>query len=505
MSIANIKPENITSLSTIHGNFVHPIENLFTISNGTESDVLAGYNETTNLIAKFIGQAGTEGKSVRALGGNWSWTKVGYTNNWILSSIRLNRIKRIAAQEVDPSYGVHEQDKLVFVQCGCSILELNRALESLGRSIKTSGASNGQTIAGLISNGTHGAAIDFGSSPDFVTGLHIILSLERHVFLEPASRPVVSDLFIEKIGAELIRNDDLFYAALVSFGSFGFIHGVMIETDPLFLLNMFRKRIASADITPLMETLDFTNTSFLPHPGRRPHHFQVTINPFATDEGYYTTVMYKEPHRDSYPRIQFDASIAGPGEDAPILLGRLTGLLPGISPLIVKQTLKAAYKNIDNAWGTHGEVFAATPVKGKVLSCAIGIPVAHTNEVLDICFHLNKKHSFVGIFACRFIKPTKALLGFTRFSPTCVAEFDSFETGSTWRFYRDLWQELENSGIPYTFHWGKVNNLDAAKVAKMYGPGVEKWIQARNSLLSPKMLQVFTNDFMKQTGLDLII
>ena len=501
MASARIQATNIKLLSTVHENFKQPIDNLFNIFNGDNPNVLAGYNETTTAIQQFLADALQKKKSVRALGGNWSWTKVGFTKDWMLSTTRLNRIKRTLPEEIESSFGNFESDKLVFAQCGSSIQELNTVLRSLGRSLKTSGASNGQTIAGLISNGTHGSAIDTGSSPDYVVGLHLIVGPNKHVYIERASKPVVTNVFIQKIGAEHIRDDSIFNSALVSFGSFGFIHGVMIETDPLYLLNVFRKPMSGDVVRPLMQTLDFTNAPFLPRPNIRPFHFQVTINPYDIQKGYYVTVMYKEKYREDYPRIVTDFNKAGPGEDAPILLGRITDLVPQITPLIVSTTIKSGYNEIDNAWGTHGEVFTTTMLRGKILSTAMGIAVENTNKVMDIASRLSKEHSFVGVFSCRFVKQTFATVGFTKFPFTCIAEFDSFEAQSTWRFFNALWKELDDAAIPYTFHWGKINNLDASRVRKMYGSKLDEWLAARNKLVPKEMLPIFTNEFMVQTGL----
>jgi hypothetical protein len=501
MALPRIEPVNITRLSTVHENFTHSIENLFNFRNGDNPSVLGGYNETTKLIQQFLGDALQQQKTVRVLGGNWSWTTVGFAKHWIVSTGRLNRLKRTMPEEIEQSQGVFETDKFFFAQCGCSILELNRAFQSLGRSIKTSGASNGQTIAGLISNNTHGSAIDFGSSTEFVVGLHIVTGPNNHVYIERASKPVVTDVFIEKIQAELIRDDEIFNAALVSFGSFGFIHGVMMETEPVFLYNMFRKQYENEHVRPLMQSLDFTNTNFLPRPNQRPFHFQVIINPFENKIRPYVTAMYKAPYREPYPKIVPDINKAGPGEDAPIILGRLTALVPSITPLIVSTTLKNAYRNINDAWGTHGEVFTATLARGKVLSAAMGVSVENTNKVADIALEVNKQHPFAGIFAFRYVKQTQATLGFTKYPTTCIAEFDSFESPNTWKFYNELWKALDDAAIPYSFHWGKVNNLDAAKVRKIYGSNVDKWILARNRLLTAEMRAVFTNEFMEKVGL----
>jgi hypothetical protein len=65
-------------------------------------------------------------------------------------------------------------------------------------------------------------------------------------------------LFTQKFKTKLVADDELFNAALVSFGSFGFIHGVMIETEDIYLLESYRKKIPLDDsFRHIMETLDF--------------------------------------------------------------------------------------------------------------------------------------------------------------------------------------------------------------------------------------------------------
>ena len=215
--------------------------------------------------------------------------------------------------------------------------------------------------------------------------------------------------------------------------------------------------------------------------------------------------MYKDDYRENYPKIIIPVDQAGPGEDAPMILGKLTDVMPALTPLIVNKTLKTAYKDINNEWGTHGEVFNTSLIRGRVLSCAIGVSVENTNRVIDIALRLNGQFSFVGVFTCRFVKQTKATLGFTQYEHTCIAEFDSFEAQSTWNFYNALWNALDAEGILYTFHWGKVNNLNAQRIRNMYGQKVDEWILARCRLIPKEMLPVFTNSFMAETGLDTIV
>jgi FAD/FMN-containing dehydrogenase len=149
------------------------------------------------------------------------------------------------------------------------VRQLNEYLQQRGRSLKTAGASNSQTIAGAFSTGTHGSAVRVGAMQDFVVGLHLIVGEDRHIWLERASYPVVSDRFIERLGAEPIRDDTLFNAALVSFGGFGIIHAAMIETEPIYLVEAHRQRVPLGDaLKHTIDTLDFSEAP-VPHPARR--------------------------------------------------------------------------------------------------------------------------------------------------------------------------------------------------------------------------------------------
>src|SRR6476646_365029 len=225
-----------------HETFRQSIENLFDISNGDTGDELADYNATTLVIGQLLDKAVQQGETVRALGGGWSFTKVATTDGWMVNTKLLNLHFTISDENIATEYA-GPRDQLLLAQCGCSIQELHNYLRSIGRSLKTSGASNGQTIIGATACGTHGAAIDFGSTQDFVVGLHIVFGAGHHVWLERASHPVVSDAFIQKLQTVLIRDDELFNAAVLSFGSFGFIHSAMLETEPAFLLECYRERI----------------------------------------------------------------------------------------------------------------------------------------------------------------------------------------------------------------------------------------------------------------------
>src|SRR5215469_11710384 len=284
-----------TSWQNKHLIYTQPLRHFYNLWNALLGENFDRYNDTTQAIMALIQQAQTENLRLRALGGGWSLSKAPATDGILVNTKPLNLFFSVDADLVDPDYSDPEKEKtLRFVQCGNSILELHRQLNQQGRSLRSCGASNGQTLAGALSTGTHGAAIDAGSIANYVVGLHIVVGPTRHVWLERASYPVMTSDFADDLGAEWIRDDNLFHAALISLCGLGFIHGVMIETDPLYLYEMHRHRMPyDAPMRNAMNTLDFSQIA-LPGGAARPYHFQVLINPFDVDQkGVSVNTMYR--------------------------------------------------------------------------------------------------------------------------------------------------------------------------------------------------------------------
>ena len=486
-----------------HETFEQEIDDLVDLGNNDSGSVLDDYNDATLGIQLLIQEAIDNGQHIRAVGGEWSWTKVAATDGLLLNTKPLNLTFRISAASVSGNYA-KTNDDLYFAQCGASVQELSIALKRRGRSLRTSGASNGQTIAGAMSTGTHGAAIDFGAITECVVGLHIIVNPTRHVWLERASYPVASDSFVSKLNAERISDDELFNAALVSFGSFGFIHGVMIETEPLFLYECHRVNLPFNDaLLPMMKHLDFTDSP-LPHGSERPWHFQIVLNPYDLAGGVLVTCMYKRPYRTDYTPPPVLQGGVVPGDDVPTFIGGLVGIATGLIPATVNTLVGATYKPYSDVWGTHAEIFSNTDTHGKVLSSAVGIDPMDVDTVTQILLTMNVSEQFSGIFSYRWVKSTEATLGFTQNPHTCIVELDGEYSSRSVDFCRDFWRELDKAGIAYTFHWGKVLELNATSIRTMYGTAkVASWLRARRTLMQdPKSMVAFTNDLMVDWGLD---
>lgn len=489
-----------------HQIFTEDIKAMYIAGNDADMDALDSYNDATTALQKMIGDAKQSGMPFRSLGAGWSWTKIATANNGtMLDTKQLNTTLSLTAASVNKAYN-GDIKKLIFAQCGNGVWELSKELRPKALSLKTSGASNGQTIVGAMSTSAHGSSIDVGAIPDYVIGMHIITGPDKHIWLERKSAPVVTTSFIKKLNTTLVQDDALFNAALVSFGSFGFIHGVLLETDDLFLMETYMRRMPYDDtLKALMATLDFSNAT-LPCGNERPFHFSVTINPYDLDKGAYVSTFYKRPYRDDYIRPVANAAGVGPGDDAPCFIGNLTATIPALVPVLVNKLLADAFQPYEKQFGTLGEIFNNTTLHGKLLSAAIGIPLNQVSRVTELLFEINKSDGpFVGLFAYRFIKKCKATLGFQRFDATCILELDAAYSDATKSFYTAVWNRLDQEQIPFTFHWGKMNELNFDRISRMYGKDADAWIAARNKLLAPDNFKVFTNPLLTEWGLDKVI
>lgn len=485
----------------------------------------AQYRQTTANFQWLIRYGIEHNVRMRAIAKGWSFSEVAVTNGGLVDTMALRQSFALQPSMVAPAYQTagRTADNLFFTECGMSIIGLEQQLEPRKKSVRASGASNGQSIAGALSTGTHGGAFRFGSIQETVVGLHIVTGPDRHVWLERASYPVAAPKFTDWLGVtDVWRDDELFNAALVSFGSFGFIHGVLLEVEPLFLLEESSSpRVPYREgVKRLMTHLDLTGLQPwlqlpLNDPTRQPYHLTIIINPHQFDptgadpnRGVFVQLLFKAPYRSVYPHRPAPASGFIYGDSS---LGLISTVLDHLGnagvalvPTLVNRLYPLALERNNGTAGTMSETFDNTNIRGKAASAAIGIDNRDVLRVLAEVHALNQQTPFPGVLGLRFVKGTKATLGFTRFPVTAVLEFDGVEARVTRRFLEMIWARLEILNIAYTLHWGKINfNLTEPRLRKMYGDtAVNQWLGCRHRLLDALTRRVFTNPFMERCGLD---
>jgi hypothetical protein len=136
------------------------------------------------------------------------------------------------------------------------------------------------------------------------------------------------------------------------------------------------------------------------------------------------------------------------------------------------------------------------------MSTEIGVALADSVRTLDVLASLPEVNDYPGLLAFRWVKGSSAVLAFTRFATTCTIELPAAYSDDTANYYTAVWNALDAAGIPYTLHWGQMNNFSPARIRKMYGDAaVNRWIASRTRLLNAPSQAAFTTPFLQQCGL----
>jgi FAD binding domain-containing protein len=502
---AELDDLHITTWQPKHLTFEQRVAGVYQLFNPTGGADDARYIATTGNVQRLMGEAAAAGVHFRAYGGTWSMSTCAATDGWLLDTSGLNLLFHLRPTSIRAAYA-GDHNALWLAQGGCSIAGLSRRLMPQGQSLEACGASNGQSIAGAIATGTHGSAIRFGGIAESVRGLHIVVSPTRSIWLEAASDPVTEDGFAAHLGAELVRDDEQFFAALVHFGGLGFIQGVLFQARPLYTLRAWRRRLPyDAAFKAAIAAFDPAGLPVpLPDPARPAgdlFHYSVVIDPFHPERGVFVTAMYDQPCGPASvpPR---SAGIV-PSEELYGTLGTLLDALPGVIPGLVSRLVASDQKDLTDVCGTLDAQFPASETRGKAAGIGVSVGVGDAIRALELMIDINRAHGpFPCILAMRFVPATRATLGFTRFAPTCVIDVDGPYGTRTRSYFARVWQALSDSGLEYGLHWGKVNGLSAVETRRLYGSRVDSWIAARHRILpDPAMRELFRNTFLDERGL----
>jgi hypothetical protein len=469
--------------TNFHGTVTVPVRAYWTAFNSSNEPKMSVMKETAGRLQGLIQAAVKAGVRLRSVGSRWSFSQVAAAEDgWALETDNLNLTFTVGPGSLDPGYhGASEE--LFLAQCGASLAEIGRKIEAPDsrRALRTQGASNGQTIAGALGTGTHGSAIDVGALESQVAGIQL-LTATRNIWLERPGDPVLNKDFAARLGAELVRDESLFRAALVSLGMLGIVHSVLIRTTGRYRLRSWLKKMRFADVEHAMNSLDFTGTP-LPGPVGRPYFFQAVIEP-STPADAYVTVRYKELCPPAYVPDGSLKSGYELGNDLPGLIGQLLDVAPALRPALAPLLIKAQLGEFSDKLGTPAETYTYTTSRPGVIGASLSMPVAYVSKALALGREAFLAHPGAPCaFACRYAQQTPALLGWTRFDPSCQMDIDGVDTGATRALMTDMRRRFDSAGLPYAQHWGKALELSPARMAVSYGGNVLRWNQVRRALL----------------------
>ena len=498
----------------VHVTHTTTVARLIDIDNvGSQQIMLAGFEmfrQAGENLDEVIRKAREAGQRALAIGSGWALSKINITDGWLVNTKLLNGCYDIGPAYFDDAYPEADRPFVVLAQAGMQIAELNAYLELLPhdiarkRALKAAGIGNGQSIAGAVSGNTHGSQINFGSMPDFVLGLHIAIGSGRTLWIERASKPVLSEEFAARIGAELIRDDEIFNAAVVSFGTFGIIAAMAMETAPVYQLAF----PAIGDIHHRDLKAKLTDFARADPPDL--YHYEFIFDPHSRKqiamEAGAPRVPFEDGHPTPKPRwIVRDRNGYAPGVNILLALGVLR-FLPSsiITRLQFRQYRKLAL--LDRVRGTPGQLYTSSIyyLEGYTES-AFAVSVSDAPEVMDICSEVVREMRLPSISQVRLVHPSEATLAFTRHEPkTAVFEVALINDERFPEFEGRLDSALRSAGIRYTMHWSKNSGIDPAKLEYMYGAArIASWKAARRAVFGDDaaLMQTFETDAMVSAGL----
>lgn len=499
----------------VHVTHTTDVAKLFDVDNvGPDGTLLTGFDMFRNAgdtLDRLIGDARDAGKRVLAIGAGWALSRINITDGWLVNTKLLNGCYEVTERYFDAAYPAGQRRDIVLAQCGMQVAELNAYLELIPRhdadrrAIRAAGIGNGQTIAGAVSGNTHGAQISYGAMPDFVTGLHIATGRGRTLWIERASKPVLNEEFAERIGAELIRDDDIFNAAVVSFGTFGIIAAVAVETTPVYQLQFTRiGDIRHADLKAKL-------SGWADAPPTDLYHYEFIFDPHGRKQIAMETSAPKVAYRPGVPTpkprwIVRDKNGYAPGINLLRFVGLFRSFVPPgfVTGLEFKQYRKIALLN--GVLGTPGQIYTSSIyyLEGYIES-AYGVAVVDAAETIDISSAVAREMGLPSINQVRLCRASQATLAFTQHEPiTAVFEYGMIHDERYPEFERRLDAAFRKAGIRYTMHWSKNSGIDPGKLEYMYGAArIAGWKAARKMVFGndEELMATFASDAMAEAGL----
>jgi FAD/FMN-containing dehydrogenase len=505
-------PQEWTGVHVTHRTTVAELVDVDNV--GPQGTLLAGFDMFAHAgesLDEVIQRARAAGKRVLAIGAGWGLSEINITDGWLINTKLLNGCYDVGDRYFDDAYPAADRPYVVLAQAGMQVAELNAYLElvpqdpSKKRALKAAGIGNGQTIAGSVSGNTHGSQINFGAMPDFVVGLHLATGSGRTLWIEKASKPVLNEEFAARIGADLIRDDDVFNAALVSFGTFGIIAAMAVETTSVYHLAF----PPIADISH--DDLKAKLTGFGEADPPDLYHYEFIFDPHSRSkiamEASAPKVPYQDNVRTPQPRwIVRDKNGYAPGINVLSVLGALRAVVPThiITGIQFKQYRKIAL--LDGVRGTPGQIYTSSIyyLEGYTES-AFAVSVKDAPEAIDIVSEVAKDMRLPSISQVRLVHRSEATLGFTQHAPkTAVFEVGLIDDDRFPEFERRLDTAMRAAGVRYTMHWSKNSGIDAEKLDYMYGAAkIASWKAARRTVFGndATLMQMFESDAMVNAGL----
>jgi hypothetical protein len=453
------------------------------------------YQQTVRDVTKVLGDAVAAGKRLRCLGRRWSISPIATTDGWLLDLSDVSTLKWLDRDDLSAAMSVRRDLAHVLVAGGTSIRWINWAIHRAGWSIQTSGASNGQAVAGAMATGTHGSSFHIGAFHDTVVAIHVVVSPAEHWWVEPATAPLTADGVAPALGAKLVRDDELFSALQTSLGSLGIVVGVVLRCVPTFWLDLKRYpldglpagALSSSQLIDRLSSWQFDTLVGVPLD--RIWHLDAVFNPFTPDAQAYVSayVLTDNPARGTPAEVTGEHRGDEWNPDMLQLVSRFIGVVPGGPGLVTGAGLKTEYaKPVTDTPRVWGGWFAQQDLPGGAVGASMGVDCRQLGQAMATILETVRTTSSVPcVVATRFVPGSKAIMPMNLFERTCIIDMDGANVPAMTELIAECCRRLEAAQIAFTMHWGKwIGCQTRAHVEAVYGDRVIRWRAARGRLLA---------------------
>ena len=523
MKFANVTTQTIDWRNE-HGTFSRKnVERYLPIA-ATSRELLEQWRRVGSVLQDIVGHAFHTSQALRADGSRWSLSNIAQPDKLALSLAAHDVAEEIPLNWRSAAYAASlASSKLtpMLVSGSMKIQRLNRALVLRNLALQTSGASDGQTLAGACATGTHGAALKLGALHDTLRAVHLMVAPQRAVLVQPSDGPLTKQAAKDLSAwlgfpTELVSDDTSFRAVQVHLGSFGLILNAVVQTRPLYFWN--EVRTAHADDAWRRVLADVSPASIAGH-AKDPGYLQIVLNPFvplpvgskrAWVMSMTDTVFTNQTGVEARP----EASIA-PNPDLMEILSDLVDFDDiNFTDASVRKRLTS---ELIDRYGDKkfarsalpGVVFGPTSLpRGRGASVELVVDGAHAEAAtLAIMLALNGQrksgNQFLGAMGIRFVKGSSALLAPNARPMSCFIELPGIRTKEIAGIYAACGKALTQQGIAFGCHWGQ-HLVDIKRcLTSWWGDDrAQAWRNARAQLLDPKARSVFASPVLKSAGLE---
>lgn len=396
-------------------------------------------------VQKIVREVRERGERLRVIGANHSWSAVGTSDHNLM---RIDALDDLLHVDIDAMQ--------VTVGAGIRLHALVRRLAKLGWAMQNLGSIDEQSVAGVMSTGTHGTGLGIGNIATQIVGMKIVDGK--------------GDLYVVEDGTDLMR------AARVSVGMLGIITEVTIQCVPAFRLHERSWSLPFEKALKVMPTLvkNHTHVKFwwLPHTG------MIQVYVFEPTDRPATRLRLGAKSLDDFTNRYVFSGIIGLGNAA-----------PAIVPLLNKVVARSYFKKYERVADSVDIFTVAMPPRH--LESEYAVPFENTvplvRGVKSLIDGHNLKVSFVN--EVRFVAGDDSWLSPAHSGPVC--QFGAYiSDGPYAKPFFDGFDALA-ADLGARPHWGKLFGMTPESVRAAF-PKYDDF-QSLRATMDPD--RVFSNAF----------